>query len=116
MSQTFRLPPYGRILLAYQQESIPLDFSITIFVGNRARELCFNYKKAGSMASYLPDGENFESFNWPIRNQKIIVSYSKDVTPVMIKLFCLHLLTFSPRVIFYSDGETNHQLFTTRTE
>jgi hypothetical protein len=104
-----RLPPFGRVLLAYQHESIRLDFPLYIFVGKNAKEEAYSHKKAGSFCSYLPYGDSFEKYNWPIKDQKIVILDTGFTVKLALHKMCHYLLeTYSPRVIFlHSDTHTN---------
>ena len=99
------LPPYGKILLAYQEQNIPYEFYISIFVGQDAKQIAYKQKCIGALCSYLPMGEHFTKFNWPIVNQRIIVDADGSVPKSHLQLFCRYLLTFHPRVIFLNHPQ-----------
>lgn len=102
------LPPYGRILQAYQQESVHLQIPIWIYVGKSAKEDAFHEKRMGFMCSYLPYGEDFSRYKWPIEEQKIIVQDTGGMSNIDLKKFCIYLIKFNPRVIFiYSEEHPN---------
>ena len=93
------LPPFGRVLLAYQQEKIRLNHSIDIYVGKEAEVCAFSAKCSGWLCTFLPYDQDFTQYDWPIKNQKIIIEDTGGMTLSDLKKFSVHLLTFDPRVI-----------------
>jgi hypothetical protein len=102
-------PPFGRILAAYQAEAIRLEFPIYLCVGKYGKENAYDYKKTGALATFLPYGDDYKKYKWPIENQKVIVMDTGFSSAISIKKMCHHLLSlFKPRVIFlYSDSIPN---------
>lgn len=106
------IPPYGKVLIAYQQESIRLDFPIYIFVGRYAKEQAIAHKKTGTLCSFLPYGDLYEKYNWPIKNQKVIVVDTGFTVEIMLHKLCFHLLdTYLPRVIFLHSETYLNEIF-----
>lgn len=104
-----KLPPFGRILLAYQQDSIPLDPTIYIFIGKNGFNDAKAHLQLGTLATCLPYGENFTDYNWPIKDQKVILADSDHITLNHLKLFGMHLLRCEPRIL--AIHSTHHQYF-----
>jgi len=67
------LPPFGKILLAYQKESIRLEFPLYIFVGKNSKEEAITHQQMGVMATYLPYGDAYQKYDWPIGDQTVVV-------------------------------------------
>lgn len=110
--QNLLLPPFGRVLLAYQQESIRLDFTIYIFVGKNARKEAVSCKKTGTLCSFLPYGESSKKYKWPIKEQKIIVLDTGFSRHIELKKICHHLLNvYQPRVIFLHSEDYPNEIF-----
>lgn len=102
------LPPFGRVLLAYQQESIRLDWHITVYVGKNSKDQAFVDKRAGQLATFLPFGEDFNNYRWPVREQKLIVLDTGSMKEIYLIKFCLHLIDAGAHVIFlYSEQHPN---------
>lgn len=95
-----RLPPFGKILLAYQEQRIPLNFSISIHVGKKAKDHCFQEIKTGSLASFLPENESFFSYKWPVFNQHIVLLNHGGYSLQELQKMCAHLLNHKPRLIY----------------
>jgi len=103
-----KLPPFGRILLAYQQESIRLNSHITIYVGKDGQDEAFAEKRAGFLATFLPYGDDFRSYKWPVSEQKLIVQDTGAMKAVDLTKFCFYLINSGARVVFlYSDEHPN---------
>lgn len=99
------LPPYGRIVAAYQQESIKLEFPIYIYVGKSGKSEAYAQKRIGTMCMYLPYGDSADQYQWPIENQKVVIMDTGCSVPMSLRRMAAHLLTYKPRVIFiYEDG------------
>ncbi len=98
---SLRLPPFGNLLFAYQNESIRLDNPIYIYLGKDAKAETYRVKKTGTLATYLPLNEDYRVFNWPVSNQKIILTDTDGNNEALVKKFGVHLLNnFNPSVIF----------------
>ncbi len=95
-----QLPPYGRVLAAYQQENIRLNFPIYIFVGVNASEEAFAQKKMGTLCTFLPVGEDFTRYEWPVNNQKVILYDTGGLTMDQLKKMSYALLNFKPNLIY----------------
>ncbi len=112
MSVPSLIPPFGRILLAFNQENIKLDVSISIFVGQHSRYEAITSKKLGALCTFLPFGDDYQRYHWPINNQKIIVEDSGGNSAIYLKKMCLYLLsTHNPRVIFLYSNSVPNELF-----
>jgi hypothetical protein len=100
-----RLCPFGNVLLAYQKESIRLDFSLYIFIGRQSREQAYKNKSMGVLCTFLPFGDDYSRYDWPINGQKIIIFDTGGVEINDIKRICHHFVTaFKPAVLFtYSE-------------
>lgn len=98
-----KLPPFGNILLAYQKDHIPLEPTIYIFMGKNASRDAKNQLKMGTLATYLPYGEDFTHYEWPIKDQKVILTDSDFITIPHFKRFALHLVKSHPRILFISS-------------
>jgi hypothetical protein len=106
-----KLPPFGRILEAYQQESIKLEYAIYIFMGQSASLAAYRHIKTNILCTYLPEGHDFHDYDWPIGNQKIVVQECGVVVLEDLHKFCLHLATFAPRVLFLHTNQHQNQRF-----
>jgi len=86
------LPPYGKVLLALQQEGVILEFPIYIMVGKNAKSIAYGMIKTGVRCTYLPYGDSAERYFWPIAGSKVIISECDAVSRLAIKKMCHHLL------------------------
>lgn len=111
MTDHLRLPPFGRILQAYQEQKVRLDYSIYIYVGKVAKDHAFADIKCGSIATFLPYGENGLLYRWPINEQRLAVIDTGGMAIFALKHFCCHLMSFNPRVIFLHSEEHPNELF-----
>ena len=105
MLEKLQLPPFGHILLAYQQASIRLDFPVYIFVGKNAKYDAIGNLQRGDICTYLPYGDSFERYNWPIFDQYTVVVDTGNMTLLHLKRFCLHLVNLDPRIVYLSSEE-----------
>jgi hypothetical protein len=111
------LAPFGRILLAYQQDNVCLKHPITIFVGKDGKERAFEECRQGFLSSFLPFGEDFKRLKWPIKDQKIVVQDTGNTEEIELMRFGVHLLSYQPRVIFiYSDKYPSQLLLPTGSQ
>lgn len=110
LSNRLQLPPFGRVLAAYQQENIQLNFPIYIFVGNNASEEGFAQKKMGTLCTFLPVGEDFARYEWPVNNQKVILYDTGGLSIKQLQKMSLILIKFKPNLI-YIWSESNHDQF-----
>lgn len=99
-----KLPPYGRILNAYQQDSIRLEPTLYIYIGKNAFRYAKKDLENAILATYLPYGEDFTQYDWPIKNQKVILTDTDLITVSHLKRFALHLVKFNPRILFISSS------------
>jgi hypothetical protein len=110
------LCPFGRILLAYQQDNVSLKSYITIFIGDQAKQSAFDDVRQGFLASFLPFGEDPTSFKWPIQNQKIIVFDTGATLQADANRLCLHLLKQEPKIIFLHSSKYLSKILLPRRE
>lgn len=110
------LPPFGRVLKAYQQENICLDFPIYLFVGDSASEEAFAQKKMGSLCTFLPKGGDFLRYEWPVTNQKVIIYNTGGIDMAQLKKMSFNLLKFKPRQIYIWSENQPDQIFNTKKE
>jgi len=111
-----QLPPFGRVLAAYQQENIRLDFPIYIFVGKNASEEGFAQKKMGTLCTFLPAGEDFTRYEWPVNNQKVILYDTGGLSMEQLKKMSLILLKFKPNLIYIWSESYPDQFFNVKKE
>jgi hypothetical protein len=100
MTDNLLLPPFSRVLLAYQQERISLEFPIYIYVGKEAKDEAFAQKRFGTLCSFLPFNDDVIRYRWPIKDQKIVVYDTGSMPLVSLQKICLKLLTFEPRLVY----------------
>jgi|GEM_PF-2963527 hypothetical protein len=105
------LPPFGRVLLAYQQETIRLDHPIYIYIGKEARDEAYTQKRMGTLCSYLPNNDDVSRYTWPIYGQHIIVYDTGGLSSTTLHKICFHLLRFGPRVLYFWSEEHPCQFF-----
>lgn len=101
-----KLPPYGKILKAYQEEKVHLERPIYIFVGSNAKQEAYKQKIFGTLCTYLPENEDFTQFDWPVFQQKIVVEESGKAALILLKKLCIYLLDFKPLIIYLNP--TSH--------
>jgi hypothetical protein len=112
MLECLRLPPFGKILRAYQEEKIQLYKPIYLFVGQEGQRRAYSEKKFGLLCTYLPFEDSFERYNWPLTGQHIVMEDTGMSDKIFINKFCLHLLEYyTPRVIFFYSETLENQLF-----
>lgn len=111
MQSVLSLPPFGKVLLAYQQESIRLDFPLYIFVGKNSKEEACAQKRMGTLCTFLPYGDDYATYNWPIANQRVIVVDTGFMSSIGLKKMCYGLLTYNPSVIYLHSDAMQHDLF-----
>lgn len=96
-----RLPPFGKVIAAYQEEKIQLDFPIYIFIGVHAKDEAYAHKKIGTLCCYLPYQEEVDNYRWPIFNQKVLIQDTGGIEATEIKIIAFYLLTnYHPRTLF----------------
>ena len=112
-----QLPPFGRVLAAYQQENIQLNFPIYIFVGKNSSRGRFRLrKKMGTLCTFLPVGEDFTRYEWPVNNQKVILYDTGDLSMDQLKKMSLILLNFKPSLIYIWSENCPDQIFNVKKE
>lgn len=96
------LPPFGKILLAYQDEGIRLTDPIYIYVGPDAKKTAYINKQDRELCCYLPYGHDFKDYRWPIFDQSVVVDCI-GLTPIsFLKKMILTLFSmYYPRQIMY---------------
>lgn len=105
MQQNLKLPPFGKILLAYQELKISLNHSIYICVGKSAKTQAFALMQEGALASFIERGDDYAKYKWPVADQKIIVLDTGFSSSIALKKFCVHLMSYKPRGVFlYSEN------------
>jgi len=96
------LPPFGKILLAYQDEKIQLVNPIYIFVGQESKEAAYFHKQHGELCTYLPYGHDYRQYRWPIFDQTVIVECLGLMPVNFLKKMIADLFsTYYPRQIMY---------------
>lgn len=106
-----KLPPFGKILLAYQEQRVRLNFSIYIHVGRGAQAICFDEVKNGFLASYLPENESFSSYQWPVYQQHIVLTDHGGLSLKELHKMCAYLLNHKPRLVYLWSEEHPCQFF-----
>ena len=91
---------FWTVLAAYQQENIQLNFPIYIFVGKNSSGEGFRSEKMGTLCTFLPVGEDFTRYEWPVNNQKVILYDTGDLSMDQLKKMPLILLNFKPSLIY----------------
>lgn len=104
------LPPFGRILQAYLEESVHLSIPIWVYVGKNAKEIAFAEKRMGFMCTFLPFGDDVSRYRWPIEGQKIIIEDTGDMSHVELKRICYVLLKYKPRLMYLHSDKHSNQL------
>lgn len=117
-NSTLRLPPFGLILEAYCKEKIHFPFQIQIYLGSKAKDAVCDAKRWGNMATYLPDGESFALYRWPVDSQHVVIYDLNDRPPAFASAFAVMLLKqyHAKTVCIHSDhhplkilrGENHH--------
>lgn len=87
------LPPFGRVLQAYIDEGIYKIPRIEIYIGRNAKVKAHNEKKWGDMCCYLPYGDSFVSYKWPVSGQNIMIIDVGDVSDNFIRSMSIHLFS-----------------------
>ena len=111
MSQSYHqaklpLPPYGKILDAFQSSKIPLRETIFIYTGKHAREIAYEVLRDRIPACYLPYGDDFRNFRWPIENQDVIIDDTGLSSIPMLRQMTLFLFNeYHPRQITFHFDE-----------
>lgn len=114
-NQKLPLPPFGRILLAYQQDKVSLDPPIYVYVGIDGKKKAYEQKRMGILCSFVPYLDDPTQYNWPVTDQKIVVIDTGSLTKQQWKAICVCLMQFKPRVMFvYSEQHGNQLINTTR--
>ena len=106
-----QLPPFGRVLLAYQEESIKLEFPIYIYVGKEAKDEAYTQKRMGTLCSFVPFTDYVSHYAWPILNQKIIVYDTGGLSRLALHKICFQLMKFKPRILYLWSSEHPCQFF-----
>jgi|SRR5882724_1476437 len=105
------LPPYGRIMQAYQDAKILPESDIyypswDIYVGRDAPQIAkLRLKKQDGIACYLPYGHDYQDYYWPISDQNIEIINVGFVTVNFIKKMSIFLSSrYKPKsLIAYGD-------------
>jgi hypothetical protein len=109
------LPPYGKVLIAYQQESVRLEFVLYLFVGKQGRQEAYLNKASGTLCTFLPYGDDYKKYNWPIENQSVCVFDAGQNEAGLMKKLCLYLFeNFNPRTVFTFSDDTNNSVYISR--
>jgi len=110
MLEKLPLPPFGKILQAYQEESVKLAVPIYIYVGKNSKEECIAQKKYGTLCCFLPFGESHLNYRWPVFNQKLVIEDTGNIPARELKRMAADILQkYQPRVIFlYSISHKSH--------
>lgn len=101
MQKDLPLPPYGKIIKAYSDSKVDFHTGLRIFVGKNAKEIAQNEIRRFCMpCTYLPYGDSYEKYHWPIEGQEIILRDFGLVSVNFLKKMCIYLLqNHSPRQI-----------------
>lgn len=106
-----KLPPFGKILAAYQAESISLEWQIYVYVGKDAKNNAYVAKRQGSLATYLPYGDDYKAYKWPVHEQKIVMQDTGGMNQIELVKFSFYLLNNGARVVFLYSDEYPHELY-----
>ena len=104
------LPPYGRIMQAYQDAKIFPErdsyiFGWDIYAGtnaiNDAKETMTSFhKNTNHVACYLPWGHDYTEYRWPIIDQNIFLYNSGGLSKNFIKKMAIFLFqTYQPKIL-----------------
>ena len=118
MNNSLKLPPFGVILQAYQKSKVHLKTIIRIYVGQKASQEAYDGIQYGTLCTYLPYGEDYKDYDWPINNQNIVLE-DTDLTSIsMLRKMSLYLLNIhTPHYIFLvSRSLEEPELFTIKQE
>src|ERR1700676_737053 len=104
MNDNLPLPPYGKIMRAFQDERIFPGKDIYypswgIYVGKNAQYFAkSNLENNNGISSYLPYGKDFKEYDWPIHNQNIEIINTGFTTVNFIKKMAMYLfITYKPK-------------------
>lgn len=100
---TDKLPPFGKILRAYHEQRVRLNYPIYVHLGTNANKHCLSDIQNGLMASYLPEGQDVLQYVWPISNQHLVLVDHGDLNDLQIKKIIFHFRTFKPRIIYFQS-------------
>jgi len=107
-----RLPPYGRILQAYQYHQVHLKKMLYIYVGKEGKEYAFHFIQNGEVCTFLPYGQDYKLYEWPVAGQTIVITDTGGMEEATLKRFCVHLLGLSVQAIFlYSEEHPSQYYF-----
>jgi hypothetical protein len=109
------LPPYGRILLAFQEATIRLQFVLYLHVGKNSKEDAYADISMGTFCTFLPYGDDYKKYNWPVQRQNVCVFDSGETEEGLIKKMCLYLFqNFNPRTVQTFSDNPNNGFYLTR--
>ena len=111
-----KLPPFGKILRAYQEQKVCLDFQIYIHVGQDAQQHAFNDVRHGVLASFLPPDIDMLSYDWPILNQYVVLVDHGETILNDLHRICVHFLSFNPRLVYLWSEKHICQFFKGATQ
>jgi hypothetical protein len=106
------LAPFGRILLAYQNDSVRLKNQIWIFAGQKSKEQSFYETSMGLLSSFLSHQDDFNHYIWPVKDQKIILQDTGGFEESYLKKFSLHLLDCGALCVFLYSTRFPSEAFT----
>jgi len=102
--RTLPLPPYGKILQAYQDSKIQIIGNIYIYVGQGGKQEVETDLQRQILSMYLPHGDDYRCYRWPVNNQHLVVKDTSLTSLNMLQNMCLHLLTvYNPALIYLSS-------------
>lgn len=115
MINNLRLPPFGKILAAYQESKINLKTYIRIFVGQDGKRFAYDdIQYIGGLCTYLPYGDDYMQYNWPISGQNVVIEDTSLTSVMLLRKMSIHLLNiYSPHWIVLSSKSLDEpELFT----
>jgi hypothetical protein len=111
MTDNLPLPPFGRILLAYQEQRVRLNFNVYIYVGKKAKDHAHQEIRDGLIATFLPYGESATAYRWPVREQKLIIIDTGGLSYMSAMNACLTIMNYQPRLIYFYSDEHRNEMF-----
>jgi hypothetical protein len=90
-SKRLPLPPFGRVIQAYLEENVYKIPQIDIYIGSQGKAKAYREKKWGELCCYLPYGDSYLAYKWPVQDQNIMILDMGGITSDFIIMMASHL-------------------------
>jgi len=100
-----KYPPFGRLLAAYLDTAVPLDYAVYVFSGKRAISNASKMIARGQVALALPDSSTPQDYVWPVKDLALVLFSDEFREAPFLERIAFHLLQEGARQVCVFNGE-----------